>query len=93
MLGIMSATTVTIAICVSLLIAYFLSAGIVMAMMYRIRRRFPSHAINTFYAPLAWLAHRSKIFGRLYAALCLWSYPLIVRGPFHGGQPQRPPPL
>jgi len=91
-LGVMSATTVTIAICAILLVAYVLSAPIAFAMMCRICGRLPSHAASTFYFPLGWLAHRSKIFGRLYNALCAWSYRLIIRGPLHGDRPQPPPP-
>ena len=82
---------IALAVVVLVALAYFLSAGVAFALLYRMGRRFPSRVAGTLFAPLEWLYRRSKLFARIYNALCLWCYRVFVGGPLHGGWPPPPP--
>src|SRR5687768_8566290 len=58
----------------SVLLVYFLAAGLAFATMYIIGRRFPSRFAGILFAPLERLASRFPSFRRSYDAYLSWCY-------------------
>ena len=64
-------------IILSILLLYFIAAGIAFGAMYRLGRRFPNKSAARIFYPLDKLAKTSKTFSRIYNAWCKICYQII----------------